>query len=304
MRVIGKDNVWAIGDCGVVPNAFDGKPSPTLAQFAIRQARQLAQNMSPPHCGAADAALPLPHARVVRGDRAAQCRGPGDGFTFAGFFAWFLWRGIYLSKMPTFARKVEIAFDWAWDLLFPRDICELSPRETPRIPRVSFSARRRNLPPGRAGQRSSTSSKKGRRACSLAAGRNRSCTSVRANSSGKRELVRERRAQLLRQGGRTARRADDRIWPVSRVPAPSAERCGRNSTMRIVRTRFADRAARRPAETSGAGAGESLRRDGQSRRRRLPSRAISRRRSPIFRRKNGRRSSSSTTAAACRGFAP
>ncbi len=60
------------------------------------------------------------------------------GFTFAGFFAWVMWRGIYLSKMPTFARKVQIAFDWAWDLLFARDICELSRRETTRVPRAHF----------------------------------------------------------------------------------------------------------------------------------------------------------------------
>ena len=60
------------------------------------------------------------------------------GFTFAGFFAWVMWRGIYLSKMPTFARKVQIAFDWAWDLLFARDICEISRRETTRVPRAHF----------------------------------------------------------------------------------------------------------------------------------------------------------------------
>ena len=105
------------------------------------------------------------------------------GFTFDGFFAWFLWRGIYLSKMPTFARKVQIAFDWGWDLLFPRDICELSPRETPRIPRAHFQPGDEIYRQGEPAE-SSTSSKKGRRACSLAAGRNRSCTSVRANSSG------------------------------------------------------------------------------------------------------------------------
>lgn len=134
MRVIGKDNVWAIGDCAVVPNAFDGRPSPTLAQFAVRQARQLAQNI-----GRQAAGLPTrPFRYRTLGLFAAIGRhnavGQVLGFTFDGFFAWFLWRGIYLAKMPTFARKVQIAFDWAWDLLFPRDICELSPRETPRNP--------------------------------------------------------------------------------------------------------------------------------------------------------------------------
>src|SRR5262249_11181425 len=45
MRVPGHANVWALGDCALVPNAQDGKPSPTLAQFALRQAGQLAANL-------------------------------------------------------------------------------------------------------------------------------------------------------------------------------------------------------------------------------------------------------------------
>jgi NADH dehydrogenase len=138
MRVVGWDNVWAIGDCAVVPNAFDGQPCPTLAQFAIRQGRQLAQNISQRASG-----LPTrPFSYRTLGLFAAIGRrnavGQVMGFTFAGFFAWFLWRGIYLGKMPTVARKVQIAFDWAWDLLFPRDICALSQRETARIPRAHF----------------------------------------------------------------------------------------------------------------------------------------------------------------------
>ena len=45
MRVTGTPNVWALGDCALVPNAYDGKPSPTTAQFATRQAKQLAANL-------------------------------------------------------------------------------------------------------------------------------------------------------------------------------------------------------------------------------------------------------------------
>jgi NADH dehydrogenase len=46
MRVKGAANLWALGDCSLVPNAFDGLPSPTTAQFAIQQARQLAKNLN------------------------------------------------------------------------------------------------------------------------------------------------------------------------------------------------------------------------------------------------------------------
>ena len=58
-------------------------------------------------------------------------------FRFSGFFAWWLWRTIYLSKLPGLERKVRVAMDWTLDLFFPRDIVLLrvfmqrSPSETP-----------------------------------------------------------------------------------------------------------------------------------------------------------------------------
>jgi NADH:ubiquinone reductase (H+-translocating) len=45
MRVTGTANVWAFGDCGAVPNAWNAQISPPTAQFALRQAKQLAANL-------------------------------------------------------------------------------------------------------------------------------------------------------------------------------------------------------------------------------------------------------------------
>src|SRR6202007_3456692 len=45
------------------------------------------------------------------------------GFNFSGFFAWWMWRTGYLSKLPGLAKKVRVAFDWTLDLLFPKDVC-------------------------------------------------------------------------------------------------------------------------------------------------------------------------------------
>lgn len=44
------------------------------------------------------------------------------GFKFSGFFAWWLWRTVYLLKLPGLERKVRVAIDWTLDLFFPRDI--------------------------------------------------------------------------------------------------------------------------------------------------------------------------------------
>ncbi len=44
------------------------------------------------------------------------------GLQFSGFFAWWLWRTIYLFKLPGLERKVRVAMDWTLDLFFPRDI--------------------------------------------------------------------------------------------------------------------------------------------------------------------------------------
>ena len=35
--------------------------------------------------------------------------------------AWWLWRTIYLSKLPRFEKKVRVAIDWTLDLCFAKD---------------------------------------------------------------------------------------------------------------------------------------------------------------------------------------
>jgi len=45
MRIEGKTNAWAIGDCALIINAFDNKPSAPTGQFAERQGRQAALNL-------------------------------------------------------------------------------------------------------------------------------------------------------------------------------------------------------------------------------------------------------------------
>jgi NADH dehydrogenase len=125
MRVTGAGNLWALGDCSLIPNAYDGRPSPATAQFAVEQARQLAKNL----VRVAQGRATKPFAFHPRGMLASigHRNAVADiyGFKLSGFLAWFLWRGIYLMKLPTLSRKFAVAIGWASAIPFPPNIVQL-----------------------------------------------------------------------------------------------------------------------------------------------------------------------------------
>lgn len=131
LTVPGHAGVWALGDCAAVVDATTGKPCPPTAQFALREAATLAKNIRASLEGrttrgfhfdslgalcvvghqTACAELTVPFAR----DKAMQ---------FSGLLAWFLWRGIYLGKLPGLERKIRVLVDWTVELFFPKDIVQ------------------------------------------------------------------------------------------------------------------------------------------------------------------------------------
>ena len=44
------------------------------------------------------------------------------GLKFSGFIAWWMWRSVYLAKLPRLAKKLRVMMDWTLDLFFGRDI--------------------------------------------------------------------------------------------------------------------------------------------------------------------------------------
>jgi NADH:ubiquinone reductase (H+-translocating) len=123
--------VWALGDCAAVADAKSGKPCPPTAQFALREAEVLAKNIRAELQGrpkrnfhfdslgalcvvghqtaCAELAIPFMKNKSVR---------------FSGLFAWVMWRGIYLAKLPGLERKIRVLVDWTIELFFPRDIVQ------------------------------------------------------------------------------------------------------------------------------------------------------------------------------------
>ena len=124
MRVTDWPGVWSLGDCALVPDPKTGKPFPPTAQHAIRQARTVARNILATIRGGAL----KPFQFTTLGQLAAIGRRTGVanifGFNFSGFIAWWLWRTIYLSKLPRFEKKFRVALDWTLDLLFSKDLVQ------------------------------------------------------------------------------------------------------------------------------------------------------------------------------------
>jgi NADH dehydrogenase len=149
MRLKGAANVWAIGDCAFIINGYNGEPSPTTGQFAERQGRQCAQNIA--HLLRAETDPGAPSAGLTRPFRFKQlgelCSIGGHsavadlfGMHLSGFLAWFVWRGVYLFKLPTLGRRLEVGFDWALLLVFPRDLAHVRIEQTNRVAHAHYDA--------------------------------------------------------------------------------------------------------------------------------------------------------------------
>lgn len=139
MRVKGLENVWAIGDSALVPNQATGENSPPTAQFALRQAQQLARNLGLQSRGKPTRPFRYKPLGLMAAIGHRNAVAEILGLHLSGFLAWFLWRSVYLSKMPSLSRKFQIAVDWAWELFFPPNSVELSPQSERKTDLAHFA---------------------------------------------------------------------------------------------------------------------------------------------------------------------
>ncbi len=125
MRVRGRSGVWALGDCAWIPTAQADTWYPPTAQHAIREGPALADNIiavlrNQPTKPFNFTAL---GTMASLGGRRGVVAFP-NGYILTGFLAWALWRSYYLVRLPGLDRRLRVAFDWALDLFFARDIAE------------------------------------------------------------------------------------------------------------------------------------------------------------------------------------
>jgi NADH:ubiquinone reductase (H+-translocating) len=155
LRVPDWQGVWALGDCALVPDHKTGQYHPPTAQHALREGKALAKNRIASVRGTAL----NPFSFSTIGQLAAIGRRTGVanilGINFSGFIAWWMWRTIYLSKLPRFEKKLRVALDWTLDLLFTKDLVQF---QTFRAPTISHTDESDNMPAMRGSRIAATAS--------------------------------------------------------------------------------------------------------------------------------------------------
>lgn len=124
LRTKGVPHVWALGDCAHIVDRSTGAPYPPTAQHALRQGKCAARNLVATLSGD----TPSPFVFSTLGLLASIGRRTGVarifGMNFSGFVAWWLWRTIYLAKLPRLEKKVRVAIDWTLDVVFSKDLVQ------------------------------------------------------------------------------------------------------------------------------------------------------------------------------------
>ncbi|HKS39271.1 MAG TPA: FAD-dependent oxidoreductase [Blastocatellia bacterium] len=126
LEVEGAENIWSVGDCAQVPTPKGDASCPPTAQHAIRQARTAANNILTAMRGSGERqsfAFEGLGTMGALGHRSAVAE--IMGMKISGFIAWWIWRTIYLMKLPGWGRRLKVASSWTLDLFLPAELVEL-----------------------------------------------------------------------------------------------------------------------------------------------------------------------------------
>lgn len=129
LRSEGCDWLWVAGDCAAVP--FPGKEGqwcPPTAQFAQRQGQLMGHNICAVHGGSDPKSFKFKGLGELAAIGQFSAIAMIGGFKFHGFIAWWMWRTVYLAKLPGLNHKLRVVVDWTMDIFFPKDINLLNPR--------------------------------------------------------------------------------------------------------------------------------------------------------------------------------
>ena len=121
LQIKNKKNVFALGDCALIKDPSGDKFYPSTAQHAIREGKLIVDNLSfNPKKKLKKFSFHSLGVMAILGNRFGIATLAGHNLS--GFPAWMIWRFYYLSKIPTFSKKLKIFVDWATDMFLTRDV--------------------------------------------------------------------------------------------------------------------------------------------------------------------------------------
>ncbi|MCI0419467.1 MAG: NAD(P)/FAD-dependent oxidoreductase [Acidobacteria bacterium] len=125
-EVEGLRDVYALGDNAAQIDPHTGALYVATAQVAVPQARSLASVIEADLTGRQK----RPFRFKVLGEMVPLSRRTAvadlSGIKAAGFLAWFIWKTVYMLKLPTLAARFRVVLDWTVELFFERDVSELT----------------------------------------------------------------------------------------------------------------------------------------------------------------------------------
>lgn len=124
LAVPGFRALWAAGDCAQIPDLTTGGFAPPTAQHALREGKVIGYNIAATIKGKSLKTFnfKMLGSLAALGHQLAVAE--IFGIRFSGFLAWLMWRGIYLSKLPTREKQIRVFLDWVLDIFFPADIVQ------------------------------------------------------------------------------------------------------------------------------------------------------------------------------------
>ena len=93
--VKGGENLWAVGDCALVPDVLRGGYCPPTAQFALREAKSAARNVLATIRGAPTKPFKYKSRGVFVPLGGFAAAAESFGLELSGFIAWWLYRTFY-----------------------------------------------------------------------------------------------------------------------------------------------------------------------------------------------------------------
>ncbi len=139
LQALGHATIWAVGDCALVPCPGKDGFCPPTAQYAVRQAELLADNILAAIDGRPRKTFQFTGLGKMGslGHRSAVAQ-IFWGIKLSGILAWFFWRTVYWWKLPGVDRKLRVGLSWFIDLLLPADFVQLKLNEKNAIAQVHY----------------------------------------------------------------------------------------------------------------------------------------------------------------------